>query len=99
MSNGSLKGQYLSDLIELNKEARHDDMADLMICLEYDLTKNGHLTEQLIPTKKGLEEEKEIVNIFLNVRREFQKDHEAIQDFSYISVAWDWLRANQIKTL
>lgn len=83
--------EIFKELVLLNEEGDHDEMADLMYDLQSYLVKHQYLTDQLFPTEKGSEELQELTDIFLEIRREYQSDEEKIQDFSYLAVAWDWL--------
>lgn len=85
------------ELLSLNSKGDHDEQAELMVDLQDYLIRNEYLTEELLPTEKGNSKLNKLVSIFLRVRREFQPDDEKVQDFSYLSVAWDWLVDTGVK--
>jgi len=89
----TIKKHFFKELKLLNKQAKHDEMAELMLELQDHLIQKGYLTDDLCRTQKSMRDSntKQIVKIFLNVRREYQEDDEPCHDFSYIAVAFDWL--------
>lgn len=90
---------FFKELNLLNQVAKHNEMADLMLELQNHLIQKGYLTDDLCRTRLQFHDSsiKQIVNIFLNVRREYQQDNEPCDDFSYIAVAFDWLSENGIQ--
>lgn len=90
---------YLEKLVKLNVERNHDEMAETVVKLQHHLVRAEYLTEDLVPTITSDISvlDKQIVDIFLDVRREYQEDGEVCQDFSYLSVAWYWLESNGTK--
>jgi len=90
---------YLDKLVKLNVERNHDEMAETVVKLQHHLVRAEYLTEDLVPTNTSDISvlDKQIVDIFLDVRREYQEDGEVCQDFSYLSVAWYWLESNGTK--
>lgn len=88
-----LKEEYYNKLVELNTGAKHDDMAELMLNLQDDLIERGYMTQDLKKTESSNTTEtlSLVTDVFLEIRREYQHDDEPITDFSYLSVAWEWL--------
>lgn len=96
----TIKKYFFERLKELNIMKDHDSMADLMLDLQGYLIKKGYLTKDLrrTTTSNRSESTEEIVNIFISVRNQYQPYESVCEDFSYVSVAFDWLEINNIKT-
>lgn len=74
-----------------------DDASDLMLDLQDFLINKGVIDENLFPLNVNSDIEKQISDIFLDIRRKFQNDDEQISDFSYLMVADKWLLLNDVK--
>lgn len=98
-SKKTIKRYFFERLKELNLLKNHDEMAELMLELQSYLIEKGYLTNELRKTSSSYRTEsaKEIVTIFVSVRNEYQPYEHECEDFSYISVAFDWLEINNIQ--
>lgn len=89
---------FFNLLLHYNNKKDDDNMSELMVSLQSYLIDLGALTKNLFPIKVDDEKVNKLTEIFLNVRREYTEDtQEETNDFSYWSVALDWLNQNKIK--